>query len=198
MKRGIAYPLFSGGLDSTILTLDAINQYEEVKPIFFNRGQTALYNERKAVKNISEKGSFNDKIINLNVGLTWNRPDGFPCRNMILMLIAASYIESNYDNYSTVLLGFNSDDTEDTSKEIIDILNKGISEGVRNNKEDARIRFEAPYIDLTKMNLLDYGISKGFNDYFELTWSCWKDGRNFGDKPCGKCYACESREKIGI
>ena len=50
--------------------------------------------------------------------------------------------------------------------------------------------FRFPTIHLNKKQMLNDSISKGFNKFLNLTWSCWypKNG-----KPCKMCIMCRER-----
>jgi len=52
-----------------------------------------------------------------------------------------------------------------------------------------KIKVLSPLLRMTKAQIIDLGTRLGVP--FELTWSCYQGGQ----KPCGKCDACQLREK---
>ncbi len=55
---------------------------------------------------------------------------------------------------------------------------------------EAFSKFNLPIISLTKEDMLDISIKKGWTDVLKLTWSCWYPKDSL---PCGVCFACKRR-----
>ena len=156
MKR-IIFPLLSGGMDSTIAILKRfeIKDFTGVQPIFIDYGQKACENEWTAVTKITKmiKEKFQDdkikffepKRIDLHCSCKgadpvfhWSKSqlfsgdrDGCPYvenRNMILLSIAASFIETKIRRLDEgeIITGFRNE-YADTKQEFTDSMNKVFS-----------------------------------------------------------------------
>jgi 7-cyano-7-deazaguanine synthase len=215
----------SGGIDSTIATIKRIleGDFAEVQPIFINYGQRACEQEWESACVVTNKMSelFNmrrtvfhsPKRIDLycpsegKLGIfQWSKSKIFTGssksspyvenRNLILLSVAASFVESQIGNSDEgiIVTGFR-DEYPDTQREFVALLNCLLSFLVSKTKKT--IRVEAP--------IIGYGpdgkarMIRDFEKYLaiiKLTWSCYfpKNG-----KPCQKCEACRDRkESLGI
>jgi 7-cyano-7-deazaguanine synthase len=102
---------------------------------------------------------------------------------MVLIALAASYAIS--EGISKIFYGAHSGDhviypdcRPEFVKEIQDVLK--ICDYIS-------IDLEAPYLNLTKGDILRIGLNLGVN--YSLTWTCY-NGR---EKACGKCGSCTER-----
>lgn len=215
------YPLLSGGIDSTIATIKRIleGDFAEVQPIFVNYGQKACEQEWKAARTVTNKMSellgmrrtlfHTPKRIDLYCHsegklsiFQWSRSKiitgnsaSSPYaenRNLILLSVAASFVESQIGNSDegTIVTGFR-DEYPDTQREFVALLNCLLSFLLSKTKKT--IRVEAPVIG--------YGpdgkarMIKDFEKYLDIiksTWSCYIP-RN--GKQCHRCEACRDRKE---
>ena len=204
--------ILSGGLDSTTLLYDLIDQGKEVCPISFDYGQKHS-KELECAKKTCEKLGLDHKIVNLtslasiidNSSLTGDIgvPEGHytedvmkstvvPNRNMIMLSIAVGYainIEA-----SSVYYGAHAGDHDiypDCRKEFVSALSKA-TELCHYNP----IYIFTPYIDMDKGDIVRKGLE--LDVPYEDTWTCYK-GK---EKACGKCGSCVERleafERNGI
>jgi 7-cyano-7-deazaguanine synthase len=220
MTRKI-YPLLSGGMDSTIATLKRIQQsdFVEVQPIFINYGQKAIEQEWNSVRKVSQKiavlvdnsvadfrtpkridlSSTTDKTerifawskSHLLIGNEGKNPY-VENRNMVLLSIASSYVESQIrkSEDGIIVTGFR-DEWPDTTGKFVSLLNALFAFLLQ--KEKKTITIQAPLIDYNlrdKAQMLE--AFKNFRDIIDLTWSCYEP---HGDEPCHKCRACTTRDE---
>jgi 7-cyano-7-deazaguanine synthase len=200
-----AVVILSGGMDSTTLLYDMVNQGQEVKALSFHYGQRHAQKELICAAKTCEKLKVDHKIVDLskikhlisNSALTGDIevPEGHyedesmmktvvPNRNMIMLSIAIGYAE-NLD-YKYVAIGNHSGDHAiypDCRHEFIEALDKASKLGTY-----SEIRIFAPYTHLSKGDIATLGLKLGI-DYDHDTWSCYKGG----DEHCGKCGTCVER-----
>jgi 7-cyano-7-deazaguanine synthase len=198
-----ALVILSGGLDSTTLLYDVISQGYEVQALSFNYRQKHV-KEIEGAKATCKVLNIPHKIVSLEVlndlapsAITRDLievPEGHyassnmsstvvPNRNMVLIALAASYAIS--EGISKIFYGAHSGDhaiypdcRPEFVKEIQDVLK--ICDYIS-------IDLEAPYLNLTKGDILRIGLNLGVN--YSLTWTCY-NGR---EKACGKCGSCTER-----
>lgn len=198
-----ALVILSGGLDSTTLLYDVISQGYEVQALSFNYGQKHK-KEIDCAKATCQELGIPHKIVSLNVlnelassSLTRDSievPEGHytasnmkstvvPNRNMVLISLAASYAIS--EDISNIFYGAHSGDhaiypdcRPEFVKEIQDVLKIC---------DYLPIELEAPYLTLTKGDILSIGLKLGVD--YSQTWTCY-NGR---EKACGKCGSCVER-----
>jgi len=202
--------LLSGGLDSAVALFWAINRGYEVDTLtfdYFHRGQKEI----QACAKISRKVNCQNHILQLNFlreiqdefskGNLRNPklsrvPSAYiPCRNIVFYGIAASIAESSDARF--IIGGHNKDDAltyPDSSSLFFDLFNKTASIGRITRGRTGRVIL--PLARLDKSEVVRLG--SNLRVPFELTWSCYKNGKN----PCDKCPACilrkEAFEKAGI
>jgi 7-cyano-7-deazaguanine synthase len=183
--------LLSGGLDSTVLLYDLINQRCDVHCVLFNYGQRHA-RELSAAESICS---------NLNHGFTvrvgWTNirlpkipgsslTDGsgskvVPNRNAIFLSVAVSIAVNA--GAESVTIACNKDDANDfldCRREFIHAMNAASMAG-------AGVEICAPYINLTKRQIVSLG--RSLDVPIEGTWSCYEGGF----APCGACDACLKR-----
>ena len=187
--------LFSGGLDSTVLLYDLLDQEAHVHCLLFNYGQRHL-KELQCAENIcchlnvpydrlaiAPKLFFRSTLTNRE-GQLMGKDTIVPNRNMVMISLAASYALS-YGG-TAVTYAANADDAEiypDCRYEFF----KAINEALR-LCDNRRMEVHAPYIQRTKKQIV--AIGRKLKVPFESTWSCYTDHA----LPCGKCGACIQRE----
>ena len=106
-----------------------------------------------------------------------------PNRNMIMISVAASLVIKNDIEY--LWYAAHSGDHEiypDCRPEFIDKM-----AAVLEICDYHKIKFEAPFQNLSKNEIVATGLSMGLD--YSKTWTCY-EGK---EKPCGKCSACLER-----
>ena len=195
--------ILSGGMDSTTLLYDLINQDKEVHAITYDYGQKHK-KEISMAQKTCESLEINHKIVNLSIlndlapsALTrddWDVPEGHyeessmkqtvvPNRNMVMISIAVSYAISI--GAPKVYYAAHSGDHAiypDCRKDFIVKLNEAIE-----SCDWSKITLKAPYVDLDKGDIAIKGKELGVD--YSLTWTCYK-GK---EKACGKCGSCVER-----
>lgn len=189
--------LFSGGLDSTVLLYDLLDQGAKVHCLLFDYGQRhrkellfagktceklsvpfdCLELPRQLFLRSSITGGL-QKVDELKGSATV-----VPNRNMVLIAMAASYALAH--GATAVTWAANADDAEvypDCRNDFYKVLN-----GALRICDTRRMEIHAPYIIRTKRQVVEVGRRLGVP--FEETWSCYAGGA----EPCGKCGACETR-----
>ena len=197
----------SGGIDSTVLLYHAVKcgEFDEVHAISFNYGQRHS-KELDYAKETTKQLDVNHKIIDLSFfkhinSSSLTNPDidvaktrdvlgdaqtvnYVPFRNQMLLSICSAIAESLEAN--TVFHGAAQVDTQagywDGSNEFLEAINSLTS---LNRKH--RIKIEAPLIELSKKEIIEWGTELGVN--FRNTWTCY-EGK---EQACGECTACSSR-----
>lgn len=108
-----------------------------------------------------------------------------PARNTVFTSIALSYAESI--GAQIIIVGWNNEEGAtfpDNSKNFLKEFNELIKVGSPNN-----IKIEAPCIDLTKEELVEFGVKIGAP--MKLSYSCYKGE----EEPCGVCESCVRRNR---
>ncbi len=204
-KKYSAIVLLSGGLDSSTL-LYYVRRNHEVLALVFLYGQrhkreldSALKLAKRAgvdVKKIKvpfpEVGSaLLDEDLALPKRLSKGIPITYvPARNIVFLSLALSYAEAY--GIDEIFIGVNAIDYSgypDCRPEFIRAFNRVIKVGTKRGVEGRPIKVLAPFINLTKAEIIRIGLSLGVP--YELTWSCYAGG----DRPCGKCDSCRLRAK---
>lgn len=195
--------IFSGGLDSTILTYALVNKYgkDNVVALIYDYNQKHKIELDKAMTtirklgikykllDISFLGDINKDFSSLAGDVESNNNSSMPStyianRNSILINIAVSFAETI--NAEFVFYGAQSHDVAgywDCSQQFVNSLNNTFIL----NKEHT-IQVIAPFMDYWKKDeiLLGQELGVQFND----TWTCYnpQDG-----KPCNECGSCIER-----
>jgi 7-cyano-7-deazaguanine synthase len=191
--------LFSGGLDSTVLLYDLLDQENTVKCLLFDYGQRHIKELEYASKTCEKLGVEYERIhlpyemfsrSTLTKGLVPGVDElaggatVVPNRNMVLISMAASYALC-YGG-TAVTWAANADDAEhypDCRSEFLQHLNRALR-----ICHTRRMEVHAPYIVRTKKQVVDIG--RRLNIPFAETWSCYAGTAD----PCGKCGACNVRK----
>ncbi|MHA1868709.1 MAG: 7-cyano-7-deazaguanine synthase QueC [Candidatus Heimdallarchaeaceae archaeon] len=192
--------ILSGGIDSTTLLYDLINQGYDVYALGFAYGQkhikecyyanktceklgipyykTGLHSFAKSA--ITEKelkipeGHYEEKTMKQTV---------HPLRNLLMLVFAASYAISI--KAKKVFYGAHAGDHAiypDCRPEFIEAAKKAIKLA-----DYAEIEIEAPYMNMKKEDIIKRGLELGVD--YSLTTSCYV-GK---EKACGKCGTCIER-----
>jgi len=200
---------FSGGIDSTVLLYNAVvnRDCKEVHGVSFNYGQRHSKELHFAHKTAKKLG-INYKVIELdffkyiNTSSLTNKDidvaktrdvlgdaqtvNYVPFRNQMLLTIACAMGEAV--SADTVYHGAAQVDSQagywDGSVEFLNSINDLIALNRKN-----RIKIEAPLIDKSKKDIIQWGLDMGVD--FSNTWTCY-EGK---EKACGECTSCSSRLK---
>ena len=203
MEKGIAVIVASGGMDSTTLLYDVINQGYNVRVISFDYGQKHK-KEIDCIINICNKLNINHEVVDLKIlnslapsALTrehWDVPEGHyaddnmketvvPNRNMIMLSLAVAHAINT--RAKKIFYGAHSGDHDiypDCRKEFIDAMREAIKLA-----DWDEVELEAPYWNIDKGDIAIKGKELGVD--YSMTWTCYK-GK---EKACGKCGACVER-----
>ncbi|MBM3244610.1 MAG: 7-cyano-7-deazaguanine synthase QueC [Candidatus Omnitrophica bacterium] len=197
--------ILSGGMDSTTLLYDIINQGYETYALSINYGQKHS-KELECAAKTCQKLNVPHKIIDLSVlgkellcnnALTSEKieiPHGnynegnmkltvVPNRNMILLSLAIGYAITL--GAKKVFYAAHAGDHAiypDCRHEFIEALKKAVSLA-----DWESIKLEAPYLTLDKGDIAIKGKELGVD--YSLTWSCYEGS----DKACGMCGTCRER-----
>lgn len=195
--------ILSGGMDSTTLLYDLVQQGKEVNALTYDYGQKHKKEILMAEKTC-KKLTIRHKIVNLAIlnevapsALTredWEIPEGHysepnmkqtvvPNRNMVMISIAVAYAIGL--KAKEVYYAAHSGDHAiypDCRKEFVDALKSAIE-----LCDWDKVELKAPYLDLDKGDIVLRGKELGVD--YSLTWTCYKGE----DKACGKCGSCVER-----
>jgi len=209
MPNKKAVVLLSGGLDSaTVLYLAKFQGYK-CYCLVFDYGQRHR-REIEAAKKIAKKSG--SKLQAIKISLPWKssalldkkiklpkiRGSMFdeipvtyvPGRNIIFLSFALSFAESS--GAQAIFIGAHSQDYSgypDCRPEFYRAFKKVVSSGTKAGLQHRNIKIMTPLIYKTKAEIIRLGNKLGVP--FELTWSCYRGGR----QPCGKCDSCYYRAK---
>jgi len=184
--------LASGGLDSTLSAVLAIEQGIEIHPLFIDYGQIAKDKELEACRvNYKYYGLPEPKVVDVKgfgdlypSGLTNSDVDIFedaflPGRNMLFLLMGATHACNICS--TSISIGLLSEELSlfpDQTKEFLDKAESIISLMTGRN-----IKILSPLIEFTKQDVVALAKEKGIIG----TYSCHAGG----DAPCGECIACK-------
>lgn len=174
--------LLSGGLDSTVLLYDLVNQGHQVHCVLFRYGQKHEQELTFAKGHCRRVG-----VLFTTIELPQLRgselTDGsgsfvVPFRNAVMLSVAANIASAA--RADCVTYACNADDQagfQDCRPEFVARMNAILSP----------VEVCAPYIGKTKREIVEMGrrLSVPIHD----TWSCYRGGAN----PCGTCPACIKR-----
>jgi len=201
--------LLSGGMDSSTLAYHAKSKGYDILSLHLNYGQRTEGKELASAKKIASlleaeafieisldfftkfgASSLTDKEIAVEKfdPARVHLPNTYvPFRNANLLAIATSFAEAR--GADAIFIGVQALDYSgypDCRPEFIDAFQKVIDLGT---KEKTKITLFAPFIHMTKADILRKGIKLGVP--YEHTWSCYK---NEG-KACGTCGSCHFRKE---
>jgi 7-cyano-7-deazaguanine synthase len=202
--------IFSGGMDSSTLLWELLSNGDDVDAITFDYGQrhsAEILYAKDMIKYLNEQdldvrhdiidvkpifryidssALTNNDIQVPNCGYTEEsaKITVVPNRNQILLSIAVGIAASR--GISTVMYAAHNGDSAiypDCRPVFLDALN----EATRISTLWHPVKIEAPFIHLTKSDIVKIGLHLGVP--FEITRSCY----NTGDTPCGTCPTCIER-----
>ena len=201
-----AVVLFSGGLDSTVLTYHLLHENAELKLLSIDYGQRHQ-KELSASTQIAVSLGLPHTILKLPMlaellggsaltDTSISLPEGHyaeesmkatvvPNRNMILLSLAAGHAISL--QFNTVAYAAHAGDHTiypDCRPEFAEAMEKALGLA---DWED--LRLYRPFVDKTKADLVKLGAELGTP--LEMTWSCYAGM----DKHCGKCGTCVERKE---
>lgn len=195
--------ILSGGMDSTTLAYDLVNQGYDVEALSFNYGQrhskelesamtTCL--KLKIPHKVVDITSINQLLQGSALTSDIDVPEGHyadenmkatvvPNRNMIMISLAVGYAVSQEAKYVATAVHVGDHAIyPDCRKEFIEKLNE-----VTKIANYRPVELLTPYIDIDKGDIAIKG--KELEVEYENSWTCYKGE----EKPCGKCGACVER-----
>lgn len=203
-----AVVIVSGGIDSSVLTFNAIKKGIKVYPLTFIYGQKHS-KEINSAKKICEILDLKPRIIDISsikellkgsaltdtsveipkvAAETKNyatlKTTVVPNRNAIFLAIAVGYAESI--GVDMVLYGAHHSDRgvyPDCREEFVNAFEN--AERIANDNE--KLMIEAPFVNMDKSQIIKLGSS--LEVPFSDTWSCYVGT----DLHCGKCSSCRER-----
>ncbi len=197
--------VLSGGMDSTVMLVHALDNGKKVAALSFDYGSKHNAREIPMAADLCKKRGVAHQIVNLpfmnelfSSSLLQSGgkiPDGgyepsnmqstvVPFRNGILMAIAVGYAEST--GAKEVLLGSHSGD-HFIYPDCRPAFNKAFSDAA-NLGTDGKVTLSFPFEQMDKRDIGDLGRRLGVD--FALTWTCYKGGAVH----CGTCGACRERK----
>ena len=201
-----AVVLFSGGLDSTVLVYDLLNEGADLKLLSIDYGQRHE-KELKSSSEIAEYLELKHEILRLPMlnnllggsALTDPSillPEGHyaedsmkatvvPNRNMILLSLAAGHaISLQFDTVAYAAHAGDHTIYPDCRPEFATAMDEAFKLCDWNT-----VSLYRPFVQLSKHDLVRKGKELGVP--FEKTWSCYAGN----DKHCGKCGTCVERKE---
>ena len=201
VRRGVV--LLSGGIDSTTLLYDLMNQLDEVHPITFLYGQKHKKELDAAFATCHKLGlSYKDvgigsleelapsaltrgdeEIPRVGYDEESMKSTVVPNRNMVFLSLATAYA-IGIGAESVFYAAHGGDHTlyPDCRPGFISAMREAIR-----FCDYKVISLEAPYMHWSKVEIIKKGIKLGVD--YSLTWSCYQGG----DLACGKCGTCVER-----
>jgi len=184
--------LASGGLDSTLSAILAVEQGIEIHPLFVDYGQLAKERELNACRvNYKYYSLPEPEIVDVKgfgklypSGLTNSNMDIYedaflPGRNMLFLLLGATYAcNVGANSISTGLLSEEVSLFPDQTKEFLAKAQELIT--MMTGRD---LQILAPLMDFTKIDVVALAKKKGIIG----TYSCHAGG----ETPCGVCIACK-------
>ena len=199
MKRAVV--LLSGGLDSVTALAMAREQGFECYTLSFNYGQRH-HAELNAAKSLSgQNGAVAHKFIDIDLSAIGGSaltdqsialPEHYeeaipvtyvPARNTVFLSIALGWAEVL--SAQAIFVGVNAVDYSgypDCRPEFLSAMN-----AVAQTCHTFPIRVEAPFLNLTKAEIIKTGIELGVD--YSKTWTCY-EGKELA---CGQCGSCNER-----
>ncbi|MCK5225987.1 MAG: 7-cyano-7-deazaguanine synthase [Planctomycetes bacterium] len=183
--------LASGGLDSSLISILALEQNISVFPLFIDYGQRSVEMEWKACCNVHEKiktpepirmdiSGFGKVILSgLTSELLYIRENAFtPCRNLLFLVAGASYAyQLGVDSVAIGLLSEQfslfPDQREDFIRSAEDTITSALGK---------KINITTPLSEFSKDDVVKLAHQKGLTN----TYSCHAGGL----RACGKCISC--------
>lgn len=178
--------LYSGGIDSTVLLYDLIEQGDTVMAVGFDYDQPHRI-ELQHADDLCAAAGVPYEIIPLELGWLGVTVDGlvFPNRNSIFVSVAAGFAMSRgYESVAIAPHAGDYADFPDCRPGWVHAMND-----VLRSATAGAVSLRAPYLTFTKAELVALGRRLGAP--LDATWSCYGPG----PEPCGTCLACTSRRE---
>ena len=197
--------LLSGGLDSATCLAIAKQDGYELQALSFKYGQRHEFEINAAKKIAKSMGVTNHVVMDINLrafggsaltdnidvpknrDVTENSSENpvtyVPARNTIFLSFALAFAETTESN--DIFIGVNALDYSgypDCRPEFLSAMNV-----VAQTCHTFPIRVEAPFLNLTKAEIIKIGLELGVD--YAKTWTCY-EGQ---DVACGKCGSCNER-----
>ncbi len=204
MPERKAIVVYSGGLDSTVLLVEALQVNDYVLAVHFNYGQTHEWRELRAAQSICKELGVSIRLIDLPFEewgfesglLNGDIPDGHyedesmkktvvPFRNGIMISIVVGIAESR--GVQTVLIAAHAGDHAiypDCRQPFMNALCKAIYLGT-----DQKVLLAFPFVGMSKADIVKRGAE--LDAPIHLTYSCYKGGVQH----CGVCGTCVERKE---
>jgi 7-cyano-7-deazaguanine synthase len=182
--------LFSGGMDSTLMSILIAEEGIEQFPLFIDYGQISKEKEWATCLEMHQSYYLpKPNYMNLigygqliKSGLTDNmmriQEPFLPGRNMMFLLMGCAYAYQT--NSSSVAIGLLSEKSHLFPDQTADFLQK--AESLIEVIMMRRIKIVAPLMQFTKSDIIELSQQKGIKG----TYSCHKGT----DIPCGECVSC--------
>lgn len=213
LRLSRAVLLLSGGIDSTTLLYDLVQDGVEVHALTMDYGQTLSKEINTSAQNAHRVGA---RWLLVPSPLTWlpttcsilrggrrtpipldrtpeeiadgTPPTYVPFRNGVFLALAVAYGESLgidlvYCGGNGLNSGLYWDDTLDFARAFQEAAREGTA-------PDYQPRIVYPYANKTKREIVQLGDQLGIN-YQDWTWSCYQNGVQH----CGRCDSCQQRIK---
>ncbi|MFB6089366.1 MAG: 7-cyano-7-deazaguanine synthase [Candidatus Aenigmatarchaeota archaeon] len=216
-KKYDAISLLSGGMDSTVALMKYMNE-RKIRPnkilaLNIDYGQNPSEKEEEAAKKISDFLGTDFQHIELPFFKGFSIPyikgdlkdvtrkeieeimkgekehvfqEWIPARNVVLVSVGSAYC--GYHKAPELVTGFNVEgklSPADNTASFSQLISRAIEEGVYGSP-----KLVTPLSELkeNKEDVVKVGMK--LNVPFEMTWSCYRNGKN----PCLKCKPCIQRE----
>jgi 7-cyano-7-deazaguanine synthase len=196
--------LFSSGLDSAVLLVDAAVRSGGAQPVYVSAGLAWEAEERAMSQRFLASRMPGHGILPM-VSLNVDMRDVYPASHWAVRGVAPAFDTDDRDVYlegrnivllskaavfaaraglSTILIGpLAGNPFPDATPDFFDSMSRSLSLGL-----GVEIRIEAPFLDLQKADVIRLGRSLGVP--FELTLSCMQPR---GGRHCGRCSKCRER-----
>lgn len=194
----------SGGLDSTVVAAQLIEEGFNVELLHFSYGCRAGTKEEEAVRNIASAlnvpvtflpmgiyGPHDSKLFDKESAIAGGEEgaefahEWVPARNLVMLSIATALAEARGFNF--IALGNNLEEAgayPDNEPEFIRRFNTVLPFAVADGKQ---VQVMMPVGDLMKHEIVALGYAN--KAPMHLTWSCYRNG----EKHCGTCGPCYMR-----
>ena len=179
-----ALVLLSGGPDSAACIAFYRAQGLELAAIFYDYGQPALREERKASRKIAAHFDVSLQEIRLR-GVLQHRAGEVRGRNAVFMLTA---LMEHPISQGLIVIGIHAGPPYyDSTPAFLDGV-QALFDGYTNG----RIKAAAPFLRMSKSEVWLYGKNAKLPQ--SITYSCQRGGK----KPCGRCASCLDRRKLHV
>lgn len=190
--------LYGGGLDSTALLLQLLQDYPNLKVLHFNYGQKAFLAERQAALYWCNKYdlelipmttdlSFSQATIMKGTSVGNRETNRLELRNLVLIAQAASFAASTF-NSSILYLGFHKEPYNsgflDAKQNYLPYLRDTLDKAT-----DRPVCLSTPFRDMTRQEILELGI-KLDKEILTHSHTCYEP------QTCGVCVHCIERANM--